>query len=304
MGAIIIQAVGLFLIILLGFLLKQVGLLTKLDGTRLSIVIVNVTLPAVVIVNLAHIAIQGELVVFILIGLFWSIFQIMIAWLVSKKQEKIQTQFFMYCASGFNIGNFTLPFVQGFLPLGVPLISMFDLGNSIMLAGGTGLMVDGFVNHTVAFEPRQILRRLLKSIPFTCYLVMLLLRIFSIDLPTSFLTMLQPVASANVFLSMFMIGLYLDLKLPKHAAKDVVKLLFLRYGVGLVLIVFFYFLPIPDVQKTVLCLLAVTPVPLFGVINSVLAGVEEETVGFASSISFLLSLPLMTILLLLLGVTF
>jgi hypothetical protein len=38
------------------------------------------------------------------------------------------------------------------------------------------------------------------------------------------------------------------------------------------------------------------------VINSVLAGVKEEVVGFASSISFLLSLPLMTLVVLLLGI--
>lgn len=304
MVAIIIQAVGLFLIILLGYSLKQIGLLSKLDGTRLSIIIVNVTLPAVVIVNLARISIESNLVLFIFIGFFWSVFQIVVAWLITRKKSKISKQFFMYCASGFNIGNFTLPFVQGFLPLGVPFISMFDLGNSIMLAGGTSLVVDGLVGKTTSFEPRRIILKLVKSIPFTCYIVMLVLRIFSIDLPEGVLTMLQPVASANVFLSMFMIGLYLDLKLPKNAAKDVSKLLILRYGSGLLFAMFFYFLPIPMVQKTVLCLLSVTPVPLFSVINSVLAGVEEETVGFASSISFLLSLPIMTGILLLLGVSF
>ena len=300
MATIIIQAVGLFLIIILGYTLKKMGLLKKEDGSRLSIVIVNVTLPAVVIVNLASVAIQTIFLLFILIGFVWSILQIFLAWFTSKKANMTQRQMYMYCGSGFNIGNFTLPFVQGFLPLGVPFISMFDIGNSIMLSGGTRVLVEGLVSGTAKLD-RSILMRLLKSIPFICYLVMLLLRLWAIDLPQAFLTMIQPVAHANVFLSMFMIGLYLDFKLPKHAVKDVLKVLGLRYGVGLLLALIVFFLPIDTMPKTVLMLLSVTPVPLFGVINSVLVGVEEETVGFASSVSFLLSLPIMTMLLLILG---
>jgi Predicted permeases len=301
MATIIIQAVGLFLIIILGYTLKKMGLLKKEDGSRLSIVIVNVTLPAVVIVNLASVTMQTIFLLFILIGFIWSILQILFAWFTSKKANMTQRQMYMYCGSGFNIGNFTLPFVQGFLPLGVPFISMFDIGNSIMLSGGTRVLVEGLVSGTAKLDFRIILMHLLKSIPFICYLVMLLLRLWSIDLPQELLSMIQPIAHANVFLSMFMIGLYLDFKLPKHAVKDVLKVLGLRYGVGLLLALIVFFLPIDTIPKTVLMLLSVTPVPLFGVINSVLVGVEEETVGFASSVSFLLSLPIMTMLLLILG---
>lgn len=54
MGAIIVQAVGLFLIIVLAYFLKQIGFLHKADGSSLSIIIMNVTLPAVIIINLAN----------------------------------------------------------------------------------------------------------------------------------------------------------------------------------------------------------------------------------------------------------
>ena len=302
MVAIIVQALGLFLMIFLGFVLKRIGLLSKADGTTLSVIIVNITLPAVVIVNLAKVSLKIDLVVFILIGFVWSIFQIALAWLLSRKESTKNQQLFMYCASGFNIGNFTLPFVQGFSPLGVPFLSMFDMGNSIMLCGGTNIVVNRLVGNQTTFEPKKIALQLLRSIPFTCYMLMLILRIFTINLPESLLTMLHPVASANVFLSMFMIGLYLEFRLPKGAMRDVVKLLAMRYGLGFAVITVVFFLPIPHLYKITLSLLALTPIPLFGVINSVLAGVKEEVVGFASSISFLLSLPLMTIVVLLLGI--
>ena len=47
-----------------------------------------------------------------------------------------------------------------------------------------------------------------------------------------------------------------------------------------------------------LSLLALTPIPLFGIMFAVTSGVKEEVLGFAASMGFLLSLPLMTIVLL------
>ncbi|AYW48865.1 transporter [Tetragenococcus osmophilus] len=303
MGTIIIRAVGLFLIIVFAYFLKRVGFLHKDDGSSLSIIIMNVTLPAVVIINLANLDIESDLLLFVLIGFFWSILQIFISYFVTKKKSKTDQQFFIYCASGFNVGNFTLPFVQGFLPLGVPLISMFDTGNSIMLAGGTKVLSDRLTGQDTGVTFKSVLRQLFSSVPFTCYVVMLALRLISFDLPSGLLTILEPVADANVFLSMFMIGLYLELRLPRQDRNTVFQLLTLRYVMGLAFVGLFYLLPIAPLAKMVLCLLCVTPVPLFGVVNSVIAGVKEESVGVASSISFLISLPLMTLLLLLLGPT-
>ena len=59
MGQMIVNGVALFLIIILGYLLKRFGLLGKADGTSLSVIILNLTLPAVIIVNLADLPIQG-----------------------------------------------------------------------------------------------------------------------------------------------------------------------------------------------------------------------------------------------------
>jgi hypothetical protein len=71
----------------------------------------------------------------------------------------------------------------------------------------------------------------------------------------------------------------------------------IKYGAGLLLVAFFMLLPFPAMIKIVLCLVSVGPIPTFGVINSVAAGMRAEVVGFTSSLSFLISLPLMTSLL-------
>ncbi|MGX7162332.1 AEC family transporter [Enterococcus massiliensis] len=301
MATILINAVGLFVIIFFGYLLKRLNLLSKADGTTLSVIILTITLPATIIVNFASLQIKSSLFLLIFLGFGLSILQVFVSWLLTKKEAPIKQEFMMYMASGFNIGNFTLPFVQSFLPIGIPLISMFDLGNSIMLAGGTTVLVDHLVGKNQRFDLRKVLWKLFRSIPYTAYLVMLLLRVGSIELPESLLTVLQPIAYANTFLSMFMIGLFLELRLPKSAQRIVLQSLVLRYGIGLGLVVLFLFLPLPQLVKLVLCLLAVAPIATFNVINAVAAGVEEEIVGFCSSVSFLLSLGLMTVILLLFG---
>lgn len=301
MGTILINALGLFAIIFLGYFLKRLNILSKADGTTLSTIILTITLPATIIVNFAALKIETGLLLLIVLGIGLTVLQIGISWGLMRKEAALKQEFMMYMGSGFNIGNFTLPFVQSFLPIGIPLISMFDLGNSIMLAGGTTVLVDQLVGKNKTFDLKSVLFKLFRSIPYTAYLVMLLLRLGSVDLPSALLTVLQPIAGANTFLSMFMIGLYLELRLPKSAQKLVVQSLLLRYGIGLLLIVLFLWLPLPQLVRLVLCLLAVAPIATFNVINAVLAGIEEEIVGFCSSVSFLISLVLMTLVLLFLG---
>lgn len=299
MLAIIMNALGLFLIIMLGYLLKRVGLLEKADGTKLSIIIMNITLPITIVLNMARFTWQADYVLLMVGALLFTLLQIGLAWPVVRKENLAGQSFGLFMGSGFNIGNFTLPFVQSFMPGGIALISMFDLGNSIMLAGGTQAVIDFLTKQKDALTPTVMVKRLLKTLPFTAYLVMLLLRLGQVSLPAKFLGMLQPIANANAFLSMFMIGLYLELKLPKKALGDVVKVLSLRLTASLLMTGIVLLLKLDGTLTLILCLIAFSPVPTFGVINSVAAGSDEETVGFCSSVSFLTSLPLMTIVMLL-----
>ena len=224
--------------------------------------------------------------------------QLLLAYLYSRKKNPQAKALYLYGASGFNIGNFTLPFVQSIAPLGIPLISMFDVGNNLLLSGGNKIIVDQVIGHSTKVRFIHVFSQLAKSVPFVCYLVMFFLRYFAIDLPEVVKIVTQPVASSNVFLSMFMIGLYLEFRLPRDSIKEVIGVLALRYGIGFSVIALLYFLPLSDLIKSMLSLLALTPIPLFGIMFAVTSGVKEEVLGFAASMSFLLSLPLMTIVLL------
>ncbi|MGG5369980.1 AEC family transporter [Enterococcus sp. AZ196] len=299
MRAVLLNSLGLFAIILIGYLTKRLNLLMKADGSMISKIVVNVTLPAAIIVNLQFLEIKNQLLLLIIAGLFLNLVMIITGHFLSKRQEQVEREFLMYGVSGYNIGNFAIPFVQSFMPQAIPILSFFDIGNSVMLAGGSNVVIEG-ISGSNEERPtaKKVLGRLGRSVPFLCYLIMLLFRMLKIDLPEAVFQIAQPIANANTFLSMFMIGLFLELRLPKKDLALVLRVLAIKYGVGILLAILFMLMPFPMMIKIVLCLVSVGPIPTFGVINSVAAGMRAEVVGFTSSLSFLISLPLMTSLLL------
>ncbi|MGH1832254.1 AEC family transporter [Enterococcus gilvus] len=301
MRAVLLNSLGLFGIILIGYLTKRLSLFVKADGSMISKIVVNVTLPAAIIVNLRALDVENQLLLLILAGILLNIVMIVIGHFFSKKQEQVEREFLMYSVSGYNIGNFAIPFVQSFMPQAIPILSFFDIGNSVMLAGGSTVVIEG-ISGSNEKRPsvKNVMGRLGRSVPFLCYLIMLCLRIFEIDLPAAVFQVVEPIANANTFLSMFMIGLFLELRLPKKELSLVWRVLIIKYAGGVLLAVLFMFLPLPTIIKAVLCLVSVGPITTFGVINSVTAGMRAEVVGFTSSLSFLISLPLMTSLLLVL----
>lgn len=301
MRAVLLNSLGLFGIIIIGYLTKRLSLFVKADGSMISKIVVNLTLPAAIIVNLRALDVENQLLLLILAGILLNIVMIVIGHFFSKKQEQVEREFLMYSVSGYNIGNFAIPFVQSFMPQAIPILSFFDIGNSVMLAGGSTVVIEG-ISGSNEKRPsvKNVMGRLGRSVPFLCYLIMLCLRIFQIDLPAAVFQVVEPIANANTFLSMFMIGLFLELRLPKKELSLVWRVLIIKYAGGILLAAVFMFLPLPTIIKAVLCLVSVGPITTFGVINSVTAGMRAEVVGFTSSLSFLISLPLMTSLLLVL----
>lgn len=298
MGAVVLQSIILFWMIVLGFVTKRVGLLNKSDGNVLGRIVMNVTLPAVIIINLARLILQKELAFLVFLGLVWTIGQLILAYFLAKQKEKLIKLFYLYGFSGFNIGNFAIPFIQSTIPVGLPLVLMFDIGNSIMLSGGTKIVVDQMVHKEEPVHLKSILKQLFSSVPFVCYVVMLLLKVTAVDVSENILSFINPIADANIFLSMFMIGLFMELHLPKTMMAEVLRVLFIRFGLGMLIFILLYFLPIQALTKMVLSLLAFSPIPLFNIMLAVQDGVKEEWMGVSASISFLISLPLMTTVLL------
>ncbi|MFL2100785.1 AEC family transporter [Desemzia sp. FAM 23991] len=296
MGAVLTQAISFLSVILVAYLFKTKGLLEEKDGHTISKIILNLTLPATIILGFNGVQITSTLIMMIALGLLTNIGLVTIGGLIWRKRQTADQALMMFSQAGYNIGNFTIPFVQGFFPEAIPFIGSFDSGNALMLFGGTPLLADKMLGqHRGKRGPKEVIFRLFRSPSFSTYIIMILLALINFTIPENVLSVIDLFASGNAFLSMFMIGLYLDFNIPRIDLRKVIQLLFTRYTLGILLALVFYFvLPLPDIVRLSLVLLALAPIGTVSTINMVVYGNKPSLSGFLSSSSILISLILMT----------
>ncbi|WP_225743547.1 AEC family transporter [Marinilactibacillus sp. Marseille-P9653] len=303
MASIFLQSFSFLLVVFIAYLFKKAGILRSTDGTILQKIVLNITLPATIIIGFN--AVQVDVLLFIMIGLglFCNIGLILAGGLFWRKKSLPERSMMMFSQGGFNIGNFTIPFVQGLFPAAIPFIGSFDMGNALMLFGGSPMIVDNVLGQER--EESSYLKRVLRlfhSPAFTTYSIMLLLALIGITVPTSVTSVVQLFASGNAFLSMFMIGLYLEIEIDKRSLKKIANVLSIRYALVIPIAVGFYFLlPLPELVRLSLVLVLLAPVGTVSTINMIIYGNERSTSSFLSSVSMIVSLVLMTIALTLLA---
>lgn len=297
MGAIFTQAVSFLLVIVAAYLFKVAKLLEVKDGRAISKIILNLTLPATIIIGFNSVKLNGILLIMIALGLLTNIVLITFGAILWRKRKIADRTLMIFSQGGYNIGNFTIPFVQGFFPEAIPFIGSFDTGNALMLFGGTPALTDKLTGQNRGTRGiREVIFRLFGSPSFSTYIIMILLALINFTIPENILSVVELFASSNSFLSMFMIGLYLELTISGEDLKKVAQLLFTRYTIGIILALVSYFLlPLPKIVRLSLVLLALAPIATVSTINMVVYGNKESLSGFISSSSIILSLLFMSV---------
>ncbi|MBQ1396763.1 MAG: AEC family transporter [Eubacterium sp.] len=261
MSDILIRAGCFCGIILLGYVLKRVGLLQSSDFKIISRIVINVTLPASIIVNFTGQTVEAALFLMTAIGLGYGILLIAIGYVMEKRRGKEAQGFAMINLSGCNVGNFSLPFVQSFLgPVGVMVTSLFDAGNVVICFGGSYAAAHSLQDGgRISFRP--ILRKMAHSAPFLTYIIMTVLTIAHITLPAPVLQYAGIIAGANAFLAMFMIGVGFRLDRDPVHIKAAVRILAARYLVAILGALAVYFLlPLPLEYRQPLVILLLSPI--------------------------------------------
>lgn len=131
------KPLSFFLIICSGYLLKKKGFFRKDDYKLLSKIVLTFTMPCAVIGTFAGFERDVSLFWIVLLGFLCSLIPMLVVYLLSFRQEKIRRIFSMINTSGYAIGSFTLPLIQGFYGAYSGVITcMFDTGNAVMMTGG------------------------------------------------------------------------------------------------------------------------------------------------------------------------
>ena len=146
--------------------------------------------------------------------------------------------FFVLNLPGYNIGNFTSPFIQGFLgSTGVVVTSLFDAGNAFICLGSAF----GIANmiRSGSGSLKRLGKTLLTSVPFLCYISMTAINLLGWQLPQPVITFAGIVGNANAFVAMLMLGVGFKLG-GKGQIRQILKILIPRYAIAALLAVICY----------------------------------------------------------------
>ncbi len=262
MFAIISKAGGFVFIILLGYLLKRIGVFKAEDFSVLSKIVIRITLPAAIITSFAGQSIDFAMLSLLLLGLGCGVLYIGLGFLLNLKSSPEKRAFEILNLPGYNIGCFTIPFVSSFLgPTGMIATSLFDSGNAFICLGGAFGVAQSVKDGGRGLDVKRILKALGKSVPFLTYITMVVLNLARIPVPGFVVSWAGIIGGANSFLAMFMIGVGFQLSGEKSQRGAIVRLLGVRFGVAAIVAAVFYFvLPFALEVRQALVLLAFSPI--------------------------------------------
>ena len=300
---VILRASFFFGMIVLAYILKKVGVVRKSDAEALGRIIMNITLPAAILTSFRTYVFDISIMLITLIGFLSTIFMSALGYLISMKKSREERIFYMLNLPAYNIGNFTLPFVSGFLgAVGTVATCLFDMGNALMCVGGnlvvTELAVDG--RKKGRSIPLSLLSVFTKP-SVAVYTLMTILAVIGVKLPDIVFDFAASISPANGIIAMFMIGIMFEFTFSKENLKEVVIVNLLRLALAALIAYFFYFLTdfSYEVRKAA-AITAFAPISsAAGAFCQDLKG-NQELEGFASTLSIMLSLIIIPILLMVL----
>ena len=297
MADILIKAGAFASIIVLGYLLRRLGFFKKEDFYILSKIVLKITLPAAIVYNFSTMEIDSSMLSVCLFGLAGGVVLMGAAWIVNTGKQKVRQSFDVLNVAGYNIGNFTMPFIQGFLgTTGLAAASLFDTGNSFVCLGGAYSIAMAALKPGQKQTVRKLIQPLLKSGPFLAYMIMTVLTLCHIRLPRIAVSFAQTIGGANAFLALFMVGIGFQLSLEKEKLASIFRILSVRYGISIVLAVVFYcFAPFELEIRQAFAILVFSPIASAAPAYTGELGLDVGLSSVINSLSVVISIILITV---------
>ncbi len=304
MESILIKACGFLFMILLGFMLKRIGLFSLEDSGLLSKLVLKITLPMSIVSNFRALELTGDFLIAIGIGFAVHFVAITLVLLLTRKKPPEQRAFYIINTSGYNIGLCTLPYMSSFFAAeAVALVCMFDVGNAIMCFGFTFAIAMMVSRGREGIHKKEILKTLFSSMPFVTYLLMIILCMLKLQLPDPLYTVAGMIGQANAFLAMFLIGILFEPKINRKELKDMAGVFALRMALGVVFaLCIYHFLPLPLMYRQILAIIVFSPILSVAPIYTECCGYNRSAAAVLNSLMLPFSMVVMTILLIVLQV--
>ncbi len=292
MGSVLLKSMGFVVIIMAGFFSVRWGLISREDGKRLGKIVINITLPCTVIISFVSVSLSFSLFVAFLIGFLYNGLALAFACFVSFRRSKPDERASaMLCCNSLNVGSFALPFCQSFFPIAaVGYLAMLDVSNCVMSLGIGPAAARSVVARGEKFGFAPFFRKLFKNIPLDVYLACATLSILKIRIPEEIIPIIGPIAQANGFLAMYMIGTQLDLNIDMSEVRAVVKIFLSRLFVAACIIAGLYFTSYDSLMKTAIAICLLAPPTSLTVVLVHSLGCDTKTAAMVSSLSIPVSI--------------
>lgn len=305
MGPVLLRATALGCIIMIGIIVRGVRLVPKEAGMITRNLMFYVTMPAALITNFAKLQeMNGQMLWAAFFGVFGNVMMLLVAIALTRKSPKAKQALYMLCLPGYGVGAFTLSFVQSFLPaVGNVAVCFFDMGNCVLCSGLCYAITAEYISEKKrGINFKVIIRRLLTSAPLMAGVFMTVLLLLNLHLPAFVLTLLEPIANANPFVSMIMLGLFFHMEMKWEYLLEITEIIGLRTLFAVPLALFCYFcLPFDLVIRQALVLVSFAPTTVNAPGFVALCKGDDGLASAASSVSILFSLVVSIALLALLG---
>jgi predicted permease len=300
MQLILFKSLGFVAVIAAGYLLRSRGFFKDDDYKLITKLVLNFTLPAAILSRFGNFQREPILFLMAFLGFSWNIFLIFIGFLLTAGKKRNSRIFYMMNLAAYNIGSFSMPFIQSFLGSSAVIAAcMFDTGNAVIASGGSYAITNAVVGakNGEKFGIKEIVKRLLSTPSFVVYVLAFVLAVFNFKMPESMVSFLSTAANANAFLAMLMLGLTLKFDVPKDDIKEIATVLALRYALCTAAALAVYFIiPFPPLFKTVLVLLMFSPTSALVPAFTDLSGGNTTQSSLAGSISIIISVIIMSLL--------
>lgn len=290
--------------IVAGYLAGRSGKLGQAPGAVLSKIVFTFTLPCAVVHAFGSADFTPALLLLVPLGLAFALGAYGVTLLITRRCERTDRVFFLLSSCGFNIGCFALPFVQAVFPATMAVATcMFDAGNAVMMAGGSYALTGVTAGTSrVAHPARFIARKLIGSIPFDAYLLIIVLALAGIHLPQEVVQFTEPIAQANSFLALFMLGLMMSFSASRERVAKVAELVGLRvvYACAFTALAF-VMLPFDTMTKWVIALLVWGPASALAPTYTQMSGGDGGLAGFANACTIVIGVVAATVIAILSG---
>jgi predicted permease len=295
-------------IIIIGYILKKLNIISEKNGETIAKVVFNVTLPALIISVISSTEITPSLGLITLISIIYCIPIIILTFFLSKKYPREIKGLIFMAVIGFNVGHFAYPLIQGIWNKeGLKYIAMFDIGNAIVVFVIVYILGLIFSPKNDFHDKKElvkiILKKLLKSAPLLSYFIAISLNLFNIILPLFIVDLLSVLSRANMALTLLLLGIFLNFKFERTQWKNILKVLIIRYSFGLLIgLLLFFTLPFDLLYRGILAIALILPIGLAIIPFAVEFNyTDKRFAGTLTNLTIIISFILVWIVILALG---